>query len=271
MMPRHCACGRAPPRQGREIYARTTRASFAEPTVFPDGGNDGTSGTLRATTGCHDITVYQEKGIAAGACTGEGIILDISDPVAPTVLANVEDSNFAFWHSATISNDGKRVLFTDELGGGSQATCNQTVGSQRGADAIYDISDPANPRFISYFKIPRTQNNSENCVAHNGNLIPNRVGRDILIQSWYQGGLSVIDWTNPKKIQELAWFDRGPFSNTEPPSPLAGFWSTYYYNGYIYGSEIQRGFDVFKFEHERIKGAEDYRLGTLNAQTQSEF
>ena len=243
----------------------------AEPKLFPDGGNDGTSGTLRATTGCHDITVYQEKGIAAGACTGEGVIFDISNPVAPKVLANVEDPNFAFWHSATISNDGKRVLFTDELGGGSQATCNPTVGPQRGADAIYDIKDPANPRFISYFKIPRTQNNSENCVAHNGNLIPNRAGRDILVQSWYQGGLSIIDWTNPKKVTELAWFDRGPYGTAEPPNPLAGFWSTYYYNGYIYGSEIQRGFDVFKFEHKRIKGAEKFEFDTLNAQTQERF
>jgi hypothetical protein len=238
----------------------------AEPKLFPDGGNDGTSGTLRATTGCHDITVYQAKGIAAGACTGEGVILDIRNPVAPKVLANIEDRNFAFWHSATISNNGKRVLFTDELGGGSQATCNETVGPNRGADAIYDIKDPANPRFISYFKIPRTQNNSENCVAHNGNLIPNNQGRDVLIQSWYQGGVSVIDWTDPKNIKEIAWFDRGPFSNAEPPSPLAGFWSSYYYNGYIYGSEIQRGFDVFKLD-----GFKSESPDTLNAQTQERF
>jgi hypothetical protein len=245
----------------------------AEPNLFPGGGNDGTSGTIRTngTTGCHDITVYQEKGIAAGACTGEGVILDIRNPVRPRVLANIEDTNFVFWHSATISNDGKRVLFTDELGGGSAATCNPTVGQRKGADAIYDITDPANPRFLSYFKIPRTQANSENCVAHNGNLIPNRAGRDILVQAWYQGGVSIIDWTNPRRVRELAWFDRGPFNTNEPPDPLAGFWSTYYYNGYIYGTEIQRGFDVFDFEHKRIKGAERYQYGTLNAQTQESF
>jgi hypothetical protein len=242
-----------------------------EPVLFPDGGNDGTTGTLRPTTGCHDITVYQAIGLAAGACTGEGVIFDIRNPVRPKVLANVEDTNFAFWHSATISNDGKRVLFTDELGGGSAATCNPSVGPRKGADAIYDITDPANPRFLSYFKIPRTQNNSENCVAHNGNLIPNKKGRDILIQSWYQGGVSVIDWTKPKKIKEIAWFDRGPYATTEPPSPLAGFWSSYYYNGYIYGSEIQRGFDVFQLDDPAIKGAEKYQYGTLNAQTQERF
>ncbi len=236
----------------------------AEPVLFPDGGNDGTSGTLRATTGCHDITVYQQIGLAAGACTGEGVILNIKNPLDPKVLASVEDPNFAFWHSATISNDGKRVLFTDELGGGGQATCNETVGPNRGADAIYDITDPANPRFVSYFKIPRTQTNTENCVAHNGNLIPNSQGRDVLIQSWYQGGTSVIDWTNPRDIKEIAWFDRGPID--ESRLVLGGFWSSYYYNGLIYGSEIQRGFDVLKLDGFNSKSPD-----TLNAQTQQRF
>ncbi len=190
--------------------------------------------------------------------------MDISDPENPEVIANVEDPNFAFWHSATISNDGRKVLFTDELGGGSAATCNPTIGPNRGADAIYDITDPANPKFMSYFKIPRTQDNSENCVAHNGNLVPNKAGRDILVQSWYQGGLSVIDWTDGKNVKELAWFDRGPIV----PQALGGFWSTYYYNGFIYGSEIQRGFDVFKLDDKAIAGSEEFRSRTLNAQTQ---
>ena len=217
------------------------------PVLFPDGGNPGEpGGTQRATTGCHDITVYQKIGLAAGACTGEGAIIDIKDPVNPKVIASVEDPNFAFWHSATISQDGKKVLFTDELGGGSAPTCNSTIGPNRGADAVYDITDPANPKFMSYFKIPRAQTNAENCVAHNGNAIP-VPGRDILIQSWYQGGTSIIDWTNGNAIKELAWFDRGPWTSEERPNGgLAGFWSTYYYNGFIYGSEIQRGFDVFK-------------------------
>ena len=192
------------------------------------------------------------------------MILSIKNPLNPKVLASVEDPNFAFWHSATISNDGKRVLFTDELGGGSQPTCNDTVGPNRGADAIYDITDPANPRFISYFKIPRTQTNTENCVAHNGNLIPNSQGRDVLIQSWYQGGTSVIDWTNPRDIKEIAWYDRGPID--ESRLVLGGFWSTYYYDGRIYGSEIQRGFDVFKLD-----GFDGKTPDTLNAQTQERF
>jgi hypothetical protein len=238
---------------------------IATPVLFPDGGGDATSGTLRATTGCHDITVYQRIGLAAGACTGQGSIIDIRDPEKPKVLASVEDPNFAFWHSATISQDGKKVLFTDELGGGSQPTCNSTVGSKRGADAVYDITDPANPKFMSYFKMPREQTNFENCVAHNGNAIP-VPGRDILVQSWYQGGVSIIDWTDGSNVKELAWFDRGPYNETK--LVLGGFWSSYYYNGFIYGSEIQRGFDVFKATGSEFSGADRARTRTLNAQTQ---
>ena len=236
------------------------------PVLFPDGGNPGEpGGTQRATTGCHDITVYQRIGIAAGACTGEGAIIDIKDPVNPKVIASVEDPNFAFWHSATISQDGKKVLFTDELGGGGQPTCNPTVGPTRGADAVYDITDPANPKFMSYFKIPRTQTNQENCVAHNGNAIP-VPGRDILVQSWYQGGVSIIDWTDGSNVKELAWFDRGPVD--ESRLVLGGFWSSYYYNGFIYGSEIQRGFDVFKATGSEFSQADRSKVRTLNAQTQ---
>ena len=240
---------------------------IATPVLFPDGGGDATTGTRRATTGCHDITVYQKIGLAAGACTGQGSIIDIRNPEDPKVLASVEDPNFAFWHSATISQDGKKVLFTDELGGGGGPECNPTIGPNRGADAIYDITDPANPKFMSYFKMPRTQTNAENCVAHNGNAIP-VPGRDILVQSWYQGGISVIDWTNGAKPRELAWFDRGPWETQETPIRLAGFWSSYYYNGFIYGSEIQRGFDVFKAVGSEFSGADRSKVRTLNAQTQ---
>jgi hypothetical protein len=241
---------------------------IATPVLFPDGGGDARTGTRRATTGCHDITVYQKIGLAAGACTGEGAIIDIRKPEAPKVLASVEDPNFAFWHSATISQDGRKVLFTDELGGGSSPTCNSTIGPNRGADAVYDITDPANPKFMSYFKIPREQTNQENCVAHNGNAIP-VPGRDILVQSWYQGGTSIIDWTDGSKVKELAWFDRGPWTSAERPTGgLAGFWSTYYYNGHIYGSEIQRGFDVFKATGSEFSQADRSKVRTLNAQTQ---
>jgi hypothetical protein len=239
---------------------------IAEPVLFPDGGNPGEpGGTERATTGCHDITVYQDRDIAAGACTGQGVILDISDPEAPEVLSSVEDPNFAFWHSATISHDGKKVLFTDEKGGGSLPECNPTTGPNRGADAVYDIHDPANPKFISYWKIPRDQTNTENCVAHNGNLIPVK-GRDVMVQAWYQGGISIIDWTNPRNIRELAYFDRGPLDETR--LILGGSWSAYFYNGLIYSSEIQRGFDVFAFLDPLALRALKNRTGTLNAQTQ---
>ena len=157
------------------------------------------TGTRRATTGCHDITVYQEIGLAAGACTGEGAIIDISDPENPKVLASVEDPNFAFWHSATISQDGKKVLFTDELGGGSAPTCNDTIGPNRGADAIYDITDPANPKFMSYFKIPRTRPTRRTAWPTTATRSRSRAATSC--ESWYQGGISIIDWTDGTKAR----------------------------------------------------------------------
>ena len=154
---------------------------MATPNLFPDGGYTNTSG-------CHDITVNPARKIAAGACMGDGIIMDISDPVAPKVIDRVRDTtNFAFWHSATFNNDGTKVVFTDELGGGGAATCNAAIGPNRGANGIYDLSKDRKLTFRSYYKIPRHQFDSENCVAHNGSLIPVK-GRDVMVQSWYMGG-----------------------------------------------------------------------------------
>ena len=243
-------------------------AVVAEPVLFPDGGNPGGE-TYRATSGCHDITTYPSKDLAAGACMGDGILMDIKDRTAPRVISVVRDiQNFAFWHSATFNNAGTKVVFTDELGGGAGAVCNDTVGPLKGADAFYDVTGSGDARqlvFRSYFKIPRAQADTENCVAHNGSLIP-VPGRDVMVQAWYQGGLSVIDFTDSANPREIAWFDRGPF-NAEH-LVLAGNWSTYWYNGHIYSSEIQRGFDVFKLQDAGVEGADRNRVGQFNAQMQ---
>jgi hypothetical protein len=238
-------------------------AVIAEPVLFPDGGAP--SGTGRATDGCHDITVYPALGLAAGACTGQGAMLDISDPENPVKIADISDPNFAFWHSATFFNDGTKVLFTDELGGGGQPTCNPTVGPQRGADAIYDISDPANPVFLSYYKIPRTQSNTENCVAHNGMFLPTP-DRDIYVQAWYQGGTSVVDMTDAENPREIGFFDRGPLSAERRIT--GGSWSSYFYNGFIFANDIQQGLDVLKFSDRTAAKANGVKLPYLNAQTQ---
>ena len=185
----------------------TDASVIAKPNLFPDGGAPGTAG-------CHDITVFPEEDLAAGACMGEGVLIDISDPANPYVITSVTDSNFAFYHSATFTNDGKRVVFTDELGGGVGATCNEVVGPQHGADAIYDIVGEGDNRelvFRSYFKIPRHQLDTENCVAHNGSLIPVK-GRDIMVQAWYMGGLSIWDFTDSTRPREIGYFERGPRS-----------------------------------------------------------
>ena len=237
----------------------------ATPVLFPDGGNDGT-GYSRATSGCHDITAYPEKDVAAGACMGDGILLDISDRDAPKVTEQVRDEeNFAFWHSATFNNAGTKVVFTDELGGGGGATCNPTVGPTKGANGIYDIVD-GQLEFKSYYKIPRTNTNTENCVAHNGSLIPVK-GKDIMVQAWYQGGVSVFDFTDSANPKEIAWFDRGPLSAER--LILGGSWSAYYYNGYVYSNEIQRGFDVLKITDPAADS--HVRMQELNPQSQPSY
>ncbi|MFI5890427.1 LVIVD repeat-containing protein [Actinoplanes sp. NPDC051513] len=240
----------------------------AAPIVFPDGGYPGSPGHYE-TTGCHDITAYAEKDIAAGACMGDGVLFDISRRSAPRVITTVRDTtNFAFWHSATFNNSGTKVVFTDELGGGGQATCNPTIGPNRGADAIYDILGGRKLQFRSYFKIPRTNADTENCVAHNGSLIP-VPGRDIMVQAWYQGGISVWDFTDSRRPREIAYWERGPISATEFIG--GGSWSAYWYNGNIYSNDIAKGVDVLALKDPRTAAARFFRTDEFNAQTQDNF
>jgi len=207
-------------------------------------GGDHGPGTqsTRETSQCHDITVYPEVGLAAGACSGNGILLDISDPTNPVRIDQVVDPGFAFWHSATFNNDGSKVIFTDEWGGGGRARCRASDPREWGADAIFDIVD-RKMEFRSYFKLPAPQTEQENCVAHNGSLIP-VPGRDIFVQAWYQGGISVIDFTDSSNPTEIAFFDRGPIN---PDSlVMGGYWSAYWHRGLIYATEIARGLDVLE-------------------------
>jgi hypothetical protein len=192
------------------------------------------------TDQCHDITVFPERGLAAGACSGNGIIFDISDPRKPQRIDAVVDPGFAYWHSATFNNDGTKVLFTDEWGGGGRPRCRAYDPLTWGADAIYDIVD-GKLRFRGYFKMPAPQVDQENCVAHNGSIIP-VPGRDIFVQAWYQGGISVIDFSDSAMPVEIAFFDRGPIDAED--MIVGGFWSAYWYGGRIYGTEIVRGLDV---------------------------
>jgi hypothetical protein len=225
---------------------------LSSPAVFADpetgrlaglwqGGDHGDdTQETNQTNQCHDITVFPERGIAGGACSGNGILFDISDPLNPTRMDEVLDKGFAYWHSATFNNDGTKVIFTDEWGGGARPRCRTYDPREWGADAIYDIVD-GQLEFRSYFKLPAPQVEQENCVAHNGSVIP-VPGRDIFVQAWYQGGISVIDFTDSANPIEIAYFDRGPIH--EEHLILGGYWSTYWYKGKIYGTEIARGLDV---------------------------
>jgi len=253
------------------IFADQATGSMAG--LWP-GGSQGPGGqNANATRQCHDITVFPELGLAAGACTGNGILLDISDPVRPVRLDHVADKNFAFWHSATFNNDGTKVIFTDEWGGGTRPRCRATDPPTFGADAVFDIVD-RKFRFGGYFKMPAPQTEQENCVAHNGSLIP-VPGRDIMVQGWYQGGVSVFDFTDSANPVEIAFFDRGPIDAKDLIT--GGYWSTYWYNGHIYGSEIARGIDVFKLlpseflSQNEIEAASLVQVVELNTQEQRRF
>jgi hypothetical protein len=219
---------------------------------------------------CHDITVYPAIGLAGGACAGYGLLLDIKDPAHPVRSAAASDSNFSYWHSATFNNDGTKVLFTDEWGGGVAPRCRATDKPQWGADAIFTVAN-GTLTFRGYYKLPAPQTSTENCVAHNGNLIP-VPGRDIMVQGWYQGGVSAFDFTDPAHPTEIAFFDRGPMDSTK--LEIAGSWSAYWYDGYIYSSEIGRGLDVFELQpgplltQNEIDAAKLVKVASQNVQDQ---
>jgi len=239
------------------------------------GGTHGPKGPEkpRDTDQCHDITVYSAIGMAAGACSGNGILLDIKDPVHPKRVDAVNDQNYSYWHSASFSNDGSKVLFTDEWGGGLGARCRPNDPNVWGADAIFSVKDNK-LAFQSYYKMPAAQTDAENCVAHNGSLVP-VPGRDIEVQAWYQGGVSIVDFTDAAHPFEIAYFDRGPI---DPKTlVLGGDWSAYWYNGYIYASEIARGLDVFELTptkfltQNEIDAAKTVRVNELNVQNQQKL
>jgi len=238
---------------------------FGAPSASPAG-----NGPRPGPTQCHDITVYPAIGLAGGACGGYGLLLDIRDVANPKRIDAVSDSNFSYWHSATFNNDGTKLLFSDEWGGGGSPKCRATDKPEWGADAIFTLKD-GKLQFHSYYKMLAPQTSVENCVAHNGSLIP-VPGRDIMVQSWYQGGISVFDWTDAAHPKEIAFHDRGPVDSMEMGN--GGSWSVYWYNGYMYSSEIGRGLDVFELQpsayltQNEIDAAKLVKLDYFNAQGQ---
>jgi hypothetical protein len=231
------------------------------------------SGPQPGPTQCHDITVYPAIGLAGGACGGYGLLLDIRDPANPKRIGAVADSNFSYWHSATFNNDGTKLLFSDEWGGGGQPKCRATDRKEWGADAIFTLVN-GQLKFQSYYKLPAAQTPQENCVAHNGSLIP-IPGRDVMVQAWYQGGISVFDFTDAARPREIAYFDRGPVDSTR--MAMGGSWSVYYYNGNIVSSEIARGLDIFELapsafiSQNEIDAAKSVHMDYLNTQGQPKF
>lgn len=262
------------------LAAPNTAKVVSSPRVFIDPRTNAINGLNNGgshdspkpadTNQCHDITVYSALGLAAGACSGNGIVLDIKDPANPKRIDAVNDPNYSYWHSASFSNDGTKVVFTDEWGGGMGARCRITDPNVWGANAIFRLRENK-LNFTSYYKMPAAQGDTENCVAHNGSLVP-VPGRDIKVQAWYQGGISIMDFTDEARPVEIAYFDRGPI---DPKMlVLGGAWSTYWYNGYIYSSEIARGLDVFELTpgefltQNELDAAKTVRVAALNVQNQ---
>jgi hypothetical protein len=257
---------------------------ISSPRIFSEAGkinalnnggsaSEGTPTRSEDTDQCHDITVYPELGLAAGACSGNGILLDIKDPANPKRIDAVNDKNYAYWHSASFSNDGKKVVYTDEWGGGGGARCRETDPNVWGANAIFSLNN-GKLKFANYYKLPAAQGDSENCVAHNGSLIP-VPGRDLKIQAWYQGGISLMDFTDSANPMEIAYFDRGAID--AKMLVLGGSWSAYWYNGAIYSSEIARGLDIFELTptkyltQNEIDAAKTVQVAQLNVQTQEKL
>jgi len=274
------ALAQAPGNRARTVQDSVDRAVQAaaalaagRPQRGGGGGGRGAANPLLANKGpqqCHDITVYPQIGLAGGACAGYGVLLDIKDPANPKRLSAVADSNFAFWQSATFNNDGTKILFTDEWGGGSAPRCRSTDKMDWGADAIFTLANNQ-MTFKSYYKMPAAQTSNENCVAHNGSLIP-IPGRDVMVQGWYQGGVSVFDFTDASHPKEIAYFDRGPLSAERLVS--GGSWSAYWYNGHIVSSEIARGLDIFDLQasgfisENELAAAKTVHYDYLNVQDQ---
>jgi hypothetical protein len=282
------------------LAAPETAAIVSQPRIFTDPATGAFNGLQNTPTGtlhpsgtayspvpntntCHDVTSFPARELVAGACQGNGVLLDTSDPVNPVRLDAVSDPNFSYWHSASFNNDGTKVIFTDEWGGGTSARCRATDAPEWGADALFDI-EGSQMEFASYFKMPAVQTVNENCVAHNSSLVP-VPGRDILVQAWYQGGASVIDFSDTANPVEIAYYDRGPinvpFPIPDPTNPnrinLGGLWSTYWYNGQVYGSEIARGFDTFGLltsewlSENELDAAREVRVDEFNAQHQKQI
>ena len=243
------------------------------PAPAAGGRGRGNQGPPTGPNQCHDITLYSDVGLAGGACAGLGLLLDVRDVTNPKRLEFVADRNMSFWHSATFSNDGKKVLFSDEWGGGSSPRCRDTDKPEWGANAIFTI-DNNKLNFRSYYKLPAPQTAQENCVAHNGSLIP-IPGRDVMVQGWYQGGLTVFDWTDPDHPKEIAFFDRGPVAAERLAQ--GGSWSAYWYNGLIVSSEIARGLDIYELlpspllSANEIAAAKTVKMTYYNTQDQQKF
>ena len=241
------------PADARRAAAGAARARPAADPEMPTGPRN-----------CHDVTAYPSMNLLAASCSTHSILVDISNPEKPFRISALADTNnYQGRHTAAFSNDGKKLIQTDEWGGGTGPMCQASSMIELGGNTVISLDAKKKQTQRAYFKLPSAQTAEENCVSHNGGIIP-VPGRDLYVQGWYQGGVNIMDFTDPDKAIEIGYFDRG---SIDPPQPvdvpaaaaaalapgarprsntIGGSWGAYYWNGLIFSSELDRGMDILE-------------------------
>ena len=225
-----------------------------------------------APIGCHDLQAWPEKDIVIAACITEAQVWDISNPAEPKILSRITNPEVQIWHSAAFTWDGKYAIISDEYGGAAGGGgCAGDPDSTVGAMWFYNIEDPANPVNEGHYSLPRVPPTTEDeasrsfrCTTHLYNILPTKNGKYIAVASYYMGGISIVDFTDPAAPVELGYYLQQP-GGINPDS-----WAGYWYNGRIYTNdhESQLGITVFKATMLNKNNIKFFREGGLNPQTQ---
>ena len=238
---------------------------------------------------CHDVTSYPAMNMLLASCQTHSILVDITNPEKPIrINALVDTNNYQGRHTAAFSNDGTKLIQTEEWGGGTGPMCQASSMKELGGNTIITLDGKKKQTQRAYFKLGSAQSAEENCVAHNGGIIP-VPGRDLYVQGWYQGGVNIMDFTNPDTALEIAYFDRGSINPprgadvpAQPVDPsvrgggntIGGSWGAYYWNGMIVSSELDRGMDILELvpsdqlSANEIAAAKLVRFERYNPQSQ---
>lgn len=224
-----------------------------------------------APIGCHDLQAWPEKNIVIAACITEAQVWDISNPAKPKILARITNPDVQIWHSAAFTWDGKYAIISDEYGGAAGGGgCAGDKDSTVGAMWFYNIEDPSDPQLEGHYSLPRIpvwddeqEAARSRCTTHLYTILPMKDGRYIALGSYYSGGISAVDFTDPANPKEIGYYLR------QPGGTLPDTWSTYWYNGRIYTNDHLSGHGVGVYKMKGTgKRKVNFYEGGLNPQTQ---